>query len=60
MTYDAAKNKFISPQPHASWALDANDDWQAPVTIQQIQEQKSLLNLFLGNEENLRKMDCNR
>jgi len=31
-TYDVAKNKFISPQPHASWALDANDDWQAPVT----------------------------
>ena len=31
-TYDAAKDKFISPQPHASWALDANDDWQAPVT----------------------------
>ena len=31
-TYDAAKNKFISPQPHDSWALDANDDWQAPVT----------------------------
>ena len=30
-TYDAAKNKFISPKPHASWALDANDDWQAPV-----------------------------
>ena len=31
-TYDAAKNKFISPQPHDSWALDVNDDWQAPVT----------------------------
>ena len=31
-TFDAAKNKFISPQPHASWALDGNDDWQAPVT----------------------------
>ena len=32
-TYDAAKNKFISPKPsYASWALDANDDWQAPVT----------------------------
>ena len=30
--YDAAKNKFISPQPFASWALDGNDDWQAPVT----------------------------
>ena len=31
-TYDAAKDKFISPQPYASWALDGNDDWQAPVT----------------------------
>jgi len=31
-TFDAAKNKFISPQPYASWALDGNDDWQAPVT----------------------------
>ena len=31
-TYDPAKNKFISPKPYASWALDDNDDWQAPVT----------------------------
>ena len=31
-TFDSAKNKFISPQPYASWALDGNDDWQAPVT----------------------------
>ena len=31
-TFDAAKDKFISPQPHASWSLDGNDDWQAPVT----------------------------
>ena len=30
--YDAAKNKFLSQQPYDSWALDANDDWQAPVT----------------------------
>ena len=30
-TFDAAKDKFISPQPHASWSLDGNDDWQAPV-----------------------------
>ncbi len=29
--YDAAKNKFICPQPHNSWSLDENDDWQAPV-----------------------------
>ena len=31
-TFDAAKDKFISPQPYASWALDGNDDWQAPIT----------------------------
>ena len=31
MTYDATKDKFISAQPHASWALDGNDDWQAPL-----------------------------
>jgi len=30
-TYDAAKDKFLSPQPFASWALDGNDDWEAPV-----------------------------
>jgi len=30
--YDSAKNKFIGPQPFASWSLDASDDWQAPVT----------------------------
>ena len=31
-TFDSAKNKFISPQPYDSWALDGNDDWEAPVT----------------------------
>jgi len=30
--FDSVKNKFLVQQPHASWALDANDDWQAPVT----------------------------
>lgn len=30
-TYDSAKDKFIAPQPFASWTLDSNDDWQAPV-----------------------------
>jgi len=31
-TYNAAKDIFISLQPFPSWALDENDDWQAPVT----------------------------
>ena len=30
--YNASKNKFLSPQPYDSWALDSSDDWQAPVT----------------------------
>ena len=30
MTYDAVKDKFISPQPYTSWTLDTNNDWQAP------------------------------
>ena len=36
--YDAAKNKFLSPQPYASWSLDADDNWQAPVTAPTIRE----------------------
>ena len=31
-TYDAAKDKFITPQPFPSWSLDANDEWDPPVT----------------------------
>ena len=29
--YDPSKDKFLNPQPYASWSLDENDDWQAPV-----------------------------
>ena len=32
MIYDPVKDKFIAAQPHASWSLDDNDDWQAPIT----------------------------
>jgi len=32
-TFDAAKDKFISPEPFPSWTLDGNDDWESPVTI---------------------------
>ena len=31
MYYNENKDKFITSQPFASWSLDANDDWQAPV-----------------------------
>tara|TARA_R110000737_G_scaffold90312_1_gene122685 strand:+ start:1517 stop:1960 length:444 start_codon:yes stop_codon:yes gene_type:complete len=49
-TFDSAKNKFISPQPHASWALDVNDDWQAPVTYPTDTTEKTIS----WDEENLR------
>ena len=49
-TFDAAKNKFISPQPFASWALDGSDDWQAPVTYPTDTTDKNIT----WDEENLR------
>ena len=33
MIYDASKNKFLGVQPYTSWALDSDDDWQAPITF---------------------------
>ncbi len=32
-TYDKANDVFISPKPHASWALDASFDWQPPTAM---------------------------
>jgi hypothetical protein len=31
-TYDSVKNVFIKPKPFASWSLDSNNDWQAPIS----------------------------
>jgi hypothetical protein len=31
--YDPIKDKFITPQPAASWSLDSNDDWQPPIPM---------------------------
>ena len=48
--YDAAKDKFLSPQPFASWSLDGNDDWQAPVTYPTDTTDKNIT----WDEDNLR------
>jgi len=32
-TYDADKDAFIAPQPYASWVLDADLNWTAPVEM---------------------------
>ena len=29
-TYNADADVFIAPQPHPSWTLDSNHDWQPP------------------------------
>ena len=29
--YDETADVFIAPQPFASWSLDSNYDWQAPI-----------------------------
>ena len=29
-TYDHVRDEFVAPQPHASWTLDENNDWQPP------------------------------
>ena len=34
--YDPVKNKFLAQQPYASWSLDADDDWKAPITYPSI------------------------
>ena len=31
-TYDPVKDKFITAQPYASWSLDVDDEWQAPIS----------------------------
>ena len=30
-SFDATADVFIAPKPFASWSLDANYDWQAPI-----------------------------
>jgi len=32
-TYDKTNDIFISPQPFASWTLDASFDWQPPTPM---------------------------
>jgi len=46
MIYDPVKDKFLSPQPHASWALDDNDDWQAPITYPTVTDDGATPNVW--------------
>ena len=54
-TFDSTKNKFISLQPFASWSLDSNDDWQAPVAYPSITTYGNNIPYFISwDEPNLR------
>ena len=48
--YDASKNKFISPQPFASWSLDGSDDWQAPITYPSVTSGSGFTYMISWNE----------
>ena len=50
MVYDASKDKFISQQPFASWSLDENDDWQAPIAFPSITEEGDVMYMISWNE----------
>jgi hypothetical protein len=50
MVYDPVKDKFLAQQPHASWSLDASDDWQAPITYPTITEEGDVRYLIEWNE----------
>ena len=48
--YDASKNKFIAPQPFASWSLDSSDDWQAPITYPSVTDGSGFVYAIRWNE----------
>ena len=50
MVYDPVKDKFLNEQPFASWSLDDNDDWQAPITYPSIEEEGDVKYLISWNE----------
>ena len=49
--YDPVKDKFLNPQPHASWSLDSNDDWQAPITYPTVTEEGDVRYNISWNED---------
>jgi len=51
MIYDPVKDKFLNRQPHASWSLDASDDWQAPISYPSITEEGDVRYMISWNED---------
>jgi len=51
-TFDPVKNKFISIQLFASWSLDSNDDWKAPVAYPTVTTYGDNINYLISWDEN--------
>ena len=49
--YDSTKDKFLTQQPFASWSLDDNDDWKAPITYPSITKEGDDYYLISWNED---------
>ena len=48
--YDPVKDKFLSKQPYASWSLNDNDDWKAPITYPTVTEEGDVRYIISWNE----------
>ena len=48
--YNSSKNKFLAPQPFASWSLNGSDDWQAPITYPSVTSGSGFTYLISWNE----------
>jgi len=48
--YDSTKDKFLNAQPYASWSLDSNDDWKAPITYPTVTEEGDVRYIISWNE----------
>ena len=57
MIYNDSKNKFLMSQPFASWVLDSNDDWEAPVTWPNGDQSEYIID---WDEDNLRWVGTKR
>jgi hypothetical protein len=51
-TFDPVKNKFISIQLFASWSLDSNDDWKAPIAYPTVTTYGDNINYLISWDEN--------
>ena len=53
-TYDPSKDKFIAIKPFASWVLNSDDDWRAPIAEPTVNEIGGKIVYISWDESNTR------